>query len=195
MNYQELNDLELTLLVQYAERELREAINEEEITKARLDEMMKVAEAVFWATFATAEARTEARTEAMADVVSARKRLDDAMVVTNMANTAAEDARLLESSVLRWPGAADRNAELKQKVVENLVTIHTHKMMAMGITSGMTSGNAHTAVNGTGKLIKRRTRKNSKKTNRRKKGNKKKKNRNLFSRKRNNILAGGARAT
>ena len=161
MNYQELNDLEPTQLVQYAERELREAINEEEITKARLDEMVKVADAVFWAGFATAEARAEA----MADVVSARKRLDDAMVVTNMANTAAEDVRLLESSVLRWPGAADRNAELKQKVVENLVAIHTHKMMAMGITSGMTSGNAHTAVNGTGKLIKRRTRKNSKKTN------------------------------
>ena len=184
MYYQKLNDLEPTQLAQYAEQELREAINEEEITEARVDEMVEVAEAVFWAGFATAEARTEARAEAMADVVLARKRLVDAMVVTNMAKTADEDAKLLKFRVLRWPGAAwaaDRNAELKQQVVENLDAIHTHKMMATGITSGMTSGNAHTAVTGTGdiasgvKFIKRRTRKNSKKTKRRKRGTKRSK--------------------
>ena len=169
MYYQKLNDLEPTQLAQYAEQELREAINEEESALEAWREAWR----------STAE-----EAEFRAGVVLAHNIHAETRRVTNMAKTADEDAKLLKFRVLRWPGAAwaaDRNAELKQQVVENLDAIHTHKMMATGITSGMTSGNAHTAVTGTGdiasgvKFIKRRTRKNSKKTKRRKRGTKRSK--------------------
>ena len=159
MNYRELNDLEPTQLAQYAEQELRAAINEEE---SALEAWREAWRSAVW------------DDEARAGVVLAHHRHAETRRVTNMAKTADEAAMLLERRVLRWPGAAflvARNAELKQIAVENLDAIHTHKMMA----TGMTSGNAHTAVTGTGKLIKRRTRKNSKKTNRRKRGTKRSK--------------------
>ena len=169
MYYRKLNDLEPTQLAQYAEQELREAINEEE---SALEAWREAWRSTVW------------DDEAQVSVVLAYNRHAETRRVTNMAETAYEDAKLLERRVLRWPGvawAAERNAELKEKVVENLDAIHTHKMMVTGITSGMTSGNAHTAVTGTGdiasgvKLIKRRTRKNSKKTNKRKRGTKRSK--------------------
>ena len=163
MYYRKLNDLEPTQLAQYAEQELREAINEEE---SALEAWREAWRSTVW------------DDEAQVSVVLAHNRHAETRRVTNMARTADEDAKLLERRVLRWPGvawAAERNAELKEKVVENLDAIHTHNMMVTGITSGMTSGNAHTAVTGTGKLIKRRTRKNSKKTNTRKRGTKRSK--------------------
>ena len=158
MYYRKLNALEPTQLVQYAEQELREAINEEE---SALEAWREAWRSTVW------------DNEARAGVVLAHNRHAETRRVTNMARTAVADAKLLERRVLKWSGAAleTRNAELKEKVVENLDAIHTHKMTV----TGMTSGNAHTAVTGTGKFIKRRTRKNSKKTKRRKRGTKRSK--------------------
>ena len=159
MYYRKLNALEPTQLVQYAEQELRDAINEEE---SALEAWRGAWRSTVW------------DDEARAGVVLAHNRHAETRRVTNMARTAVAAAKLLERRALKWSGAAleTRNAELKEKVVENLDAIHTHKMTVTGITSGMTSGNAHTAVTGTGKFIKRRTRKNSKKTKRRKRGTK-----------------------